>query len=137
MRSVKRPRLPDGGSLMVAPVQTEEIEHALLRHRFRLSREVDLQLGIAEVLTRASVGFEREVRLGDAGTIDFLAAGGLGIEVKIDGSLAEVTRQVARYAQRPEIVGLMLVTTMMRHRAVPSSFADKPIRVVHLIGGAL
>jgi hypothetical protein len=113
------------------------IESALLAHRFRLTRELDLQLGIAEVLSRVGVAFEREVRLGDAGTIDFLAAGGLGIEVKIDGSLADVTRQVHRYAQRPEIVSLMLVTTMMRHRALPASFADKPIRVVHLIGGAL
>lgn len=109
----------------------------LLRaQRYRFADERGLQDGIARVLEGAVIAFAREVRLGDAGTIDFLA-GDVGIEVKIKGGLAEVTRQLFRYAERPELASVLLVTTRATHRRLPTALVGKPVVVCHLLEGGL
>lgn len=97
--------------------------------------EAALQDLIADSFTSEGVSFEREVRLSAHDRIDFLCDT-VGIEVKVDGSVSDVTRQLHRYAQSERVAEIILVTTRSRHTAVPASFAGKPIRVLHLMGGA-
>ena len=52
---------------------------------------------------------------------------GTAIEVKVGGSLSDLTRQLARYAESERITGLLVVTTKDRHRQLPPSLSGKPI----------
>ena len=103
------------------------------RARFCTASEALLQDGLASVFAKAGLRVEREVVLTNTDRIDFFIDG-IGLEVKVDGSLSSVTRQLHRYAQHDRVRELVLVTTLMRHRALPSSLNGKPITVVHLIG---
>jgi hypothetical protein len=57
---------------------------------------------------------------------------GTAIEVKVGGSLSDLTRQLARYAESDRITGLLVVTTKDRHRQLPPSLGGKPIAVLCL-----
>jgi len=74
-----------------------------------------------------------EVRLTAADRIDFMV-GRIGIELKIKGSLSDVTRQLHRYAQSPDVDALLLVTTRMKLRHMPPTMNGKPVLVAVLIG---
>lgn len=100
------------------------------------SPEVRLQAAIAARLEEHNFTFAREVRLTEEDVIDFLVEG-LGLEVKIDGSLSQVTRQLHRYAQSERVAEIFLVTTRSKHRGMPPTLNGKPVRVLHLLGGAL
>ena len=125
----------------------DRVAAAIARHRFRFDRERDLQDGIALALEGASIGFRREVHLTTrealasglraAGCIDFLVDGGVGLEVKIGGTLAAVTRQLHRYAHASGVDSLLLVTAKKALDRLPDALVGKPLRVVHLLGSAL
>lgn len=110
------------------------IEQLLRRHRFTFANEAELQDGIALVLAAGAVAHEREVVLRARDRIDFVCEGRVGIEVKVEGALADVTRQLARYAESASIGHLILVTSRLQHRRVPTSIGSKPVTVVY-IGG--
>lgn len=112
---------------------------AIACRRFRFAHERELQDGVARALGEESIGFRREVRFhdADAGCIDFLCDGGIGLEVKVRGPLAGVTRQLHRYAHAGEVRALLLVTTRMTLDRLPDAMMGKPLRVVHLLGSAL
>lgn len=76
---------------------------ALELARFRFSSELELQAGIAEVLTGAVVPFEREARIGDRETIDFLLAGEIGAE---EYAAARGRLQAEREAAQLELADL-------------------------------
>jgi hypothetical protein len=99
--------------------------------------EDDLQQSIKEHLDEFDIYPEREVRLSDGRSRIDLMAGGIGIEVKLDGSWANVTRQLMRYAKCDEILALVLVTTRAKHHRIPEQLAGKPIHLVSLIGAGL
>lgn len=101
------------------------------------SPEYRLQNAIAVTLADHGVRFGREVRLTPEDIVDFLVEDRVALEVKIDGSLSEVTRQLHRYAQSVRVNEILLVTTRAHHKAMPSAFSGTPIRVLHLVGGAL
>jgi hypothetical protein len=101
--------------------------------RYHYRDEDRLHAGIEQVLADGGVNATAEARLSGRDRIDFLA-GPVGIEVKIAGSAADVTRQLRRYATHPEIGALVLVTTRARHRALPRQIGGKPLRVVFLSG---
>lgn len=103
------------------------------RAHFCTASEALLQEGLSSVFAKAGLRVEREVVLAKTDRVDFLVDG-IALEVKVDGSLSAVTRQLHRYAQHDRIRELVLVTTLMRHRVVPTGFNGKPITVVHLIG---
>lgn len=98
-----------GGTLTAA----DRIVATLRSARFVHVDEDELQRGIAEVLSRAEIAFEREVRLSDRDRIDFLV-GGLGIEVKLAGSARSVRRQLERYAASSRVEALLLVTDRLQ-----------------------
>jgi hypothetical protein len=94
-----------------------------------------LQDGIELLLNGAQIAHKREVPLGGRqNLIDFLIEPDIGLEVKIKGGLSEVTRQLYRYAESDKITHLILVTSQMRHRQIPSEMVNKPLTIIHLIG---
>jgi len=112
-----------------------EIVAALDRARFNESSEDALQRGVAEVFARAGVAFEREFRLSPRERIDFLCAGGVGIECKIGGTLTSLIRQLHRYAGHERIESLVVVSTRLAHARVPAEVRGKPVHVVATMGG--
>jgi hypothetical protein len=120
----------------VTLAQTQlRVSAALMRTRFRFTNEQELQQGIATVLEQDPLIFEREVRLAPKDRIDFLV-GGLGIEVKVDGTLSALTRQVYRYAQHEQIGALLVVSSLHRlARDLPPSINGKTISV-HVVSRA-
>lgn len=121
---------------IAAPGPDEEaarIATLIGQHRFRYRDEDRLHAGIEDVLAAAGVDAIAEARLGPRERIDFLA-GPVGIEVKVAGAVADVTRQLRRYATHPQIEALVLVTTRARHLGIPREIGGKPVRVVFLSG---
>lgn len=105
------------------------IQQALAPVRIRYACEKDLQIGIAETLTAAGVPFEREVYLNAKDRVDFRVAK-VGVEVKTEGSVTQVTRQLHRYAQSSEVEAIVLVTDKAKHRAVPRKMNGKTVEVI-------
>jgi hypothetical protein len=101
--------------------------------------EKELQHGVGQVLTDLNLTFKPEYSLAPRDRIDFLITDlGIGIECKSDDSgggtsLASVTRQLMRYAQHTEVVELILLTTMSKHKNLPDSLNGKPLYIVHLL----
>lgn len=110
----------------------DRVASELGRRRFGTSDEFELQDALASVFAEEGMPAEREALMSGKERIDFLLEEGVGIEVKIKGSLTDVTRQLARYADCDRVSSLILVTTRQAHRAVPTEIRDKPIRVVYL-----
>ena len=99
------------------------------------SSEAVLQEGIARVLGGAGIRAEREHQLSIHDRIDFFVKReGVGIEVKIGGGLADVTRQLFRYADHDDVKRLVLVTSRLQLRGVPDKIFGKPVRVAALLG---
>ena len=121
----------------VSPGGCLKLGRLLTHRRLPTSSEKLLQDAIGAILEAAEIPFEREVALSREDIIDFLVDGHWGVEVKIDGALSAVTRQLHRYMQSERVSGIALVTTRMRHFAIPRELHGKPIDLVHLIGGAL
>lgn len=98
----------------------------------RWGTEDDLQQHLGEVL--AGAGFEREVSLSARDRLDLWNAdSGIAVEVKVDGSAAAVLRQILRYADRPEVRGIVLATTRPGCAShMPESLCGKPVAVARL-----
>jgi hypothetical protein len=113
----------------------ERLIAALRANRYRYANEKELQDGIEQVLERNGVPFKREVRISAGDVVDFLVEGSIALEVKIDGGLSKVTRQLHRYAQQDRVREVLLVTTRWRHSNMPGLINGKPIRVLALLEG--
>ncbi len=110
---------------MPGTLTVREVRVALGRKRFAHANEVELQDGIAQVLSGdLGLDVEREVRLNPRDRIDLrtlLPQGDdraplrLGIEVKIKGDPGGVRRQLWRYTERDQLDALLLVTTLHKH----------------------
>lgn len=105
-------------------------------HKYIYDNETQLQDGIEIVLRQNRCEFNREVILNPFDRLDFLARGGIAIEVKIKGARHAVVRQLLRYAQCSEVGALILVTTKANHLRMPERLNDKPLRVCSLLDGA-
>jgi hypothetical protein len=110
------------------------IVEALEQHQFSYNNEWELQAGIAKVLTETGLEFKKEVKLGPKQRIDFLLPEEkIGIEVKIDGALGTVTRQLWHYMDSDQIEAVILVTTRHVHQNLPLGMKGKLLRVVYLL----
>lgn len=97
---------------------------------FNTTNEAELQDALENVFTRAELRFEREKRLTQRDRVDFyFPVLRIGLEVKVQGSLAAVTRQLHRYAQSPDVDGLVLVTNLHRLDKLPLEMNGKRVRV--------
>lgn len=113
-------------------ITIDELVERVHARRFRFSSEAELQEGIGRVLWGIDAPLEREWDLGrQYGRPDFVV-GWTAVEIKVGGSLAELTRQVHRYAQHPGINSILVVTTRSRHRNLPDTINGKPCRVCYL-----
>jgi hypothetical protein len=108
----------------------------LYSSKFNFSNELELQLGIEQLLISLPVHYQKEVIFSPEDRIDFLVVLDtevkVGIEVKVDGSLISVTRQLWRYSQSSLADVLVLVTTRTKHRHQPVEINGKTIFVVVL-----
>ncbi len=116
---------------------TAAVVDALSNSRLTYTDEVSLHRAMSAVLASAGIEHAREVRCGQAGRIDFLTADGVGIEVKLAGSLQAVVRQMTGYAHDPRVRALVLVTTRAVHHRVPTHLAGVPVALYSLIGQGL
>ena len=107
----------------------DELCEVLGGYRFNHTSEVELQDGVAEALGRHGIEYEREALLDGRDRIDFLV-GDLGLEIKVDGSLSLVTRQVHRYLQCERVSGVVVLTSRQKHANLPETISGKPVRVV-------
>lgn len=111
------------------------IATALAGRHFRWATEADLQEGVALAFAASTVPASREEILGDAGRCDFfvptLDGRGVAVELKTQGSQADIIRQLHRYACVERVAGVLLVSTSLRLR-VPDSLADKPVRAFYI-----
>ena len=100
------------------------------------SPESRLQNAIAEELADHGVTFSPEVCIAPGSVVDFLVDDRIAMEVKVDGSLSDVTRQLHRYAQSDRVEEVLLVTTRARHAEMPPTLGRKPVRVLRIGGEA-
>ncbi|QZN86906.1 hypothetical protein [Cellulomonas sp. C5510] len=114
-----------------------DVVAALAAATLTYTDEVSLHEDMSRVLAAAGIEHEREVRLTPHDRIDFLTAGGVGIEVKVAGSLVAVTRQMQRYAHHDDVHSLVLVTTRAVHHGIPTSLGGVPVELYSLIGQGL
>ncbi len=99
-----------------------KIKKALTAHAFRYENERDLQDGVARVLGEIGGMIVRpEVNLTSRDRVDFLCGTRgrtsvrVGVEVKIAGPVAQVRRQLERYARSRSVDALLLVSPLRRH----------------------
>lgn len=93
--------------------------------------EKTLQDALEIVLRENFTSVERECRLSPRDVVDFLVET-VAVEVKVDGSATEVTRQLQRYAEHDQVTEIVLVTSRSKHRTIPLSLRKKPVAVAWL-----
>lgn len=126
------------GEDRMGTLAAERVRGVIGSYRYAFIDEKDLQDGIAEALARGGLGFEREVRLAPRDVVDFLVEGGVGVEVKVEGAVGAILRQLARYARSDRVKALLLVTRKMQHAGrFPSELGGKPLLVTTLEASAL
>lgn len=109
---------------------SEEVVLWLRRGRYRIGSEALLQISIEDRLKESGVSFDREFRLGPGERIDFLVAGGIGIEAKVRCPARKVYRQLERYARYAEISALILISATAT--GLPPRIDEKPLFLVSL-----
>lgn len=116
---------------------TVSVLDLLDRYRITGRAERQYQDSIEEILVANKVSHVREAALSPADRIDFLIDGGVGIEVKVQGSRAAVIRQLARYAESDQVNSLIVAATTRRLMAVlPDEILGVPVSR-HLLQGGL
>lgn len=113
-------------------VTIESIASIFYRHTFNHTCELDLQNGVEQVLRADRVDFRREVVLGPCDRIDFMVGHGIGVEIKVKGTLTSVSRQIHRYLGYDTLNSLVLVTTISRHQRMPPTMRNKIVNVCYL-----
>lgn len=104
----------------------ERVRAALQCLRLPLQKsEYDLHALAEEALSREGIAWEHEVRLGPGCRAD-LKCGGVVVELKRGKpDRARLLKQLARYAENPEVTGLVLVSE--RHVDLPPMIGGKPL----------
>lgn len=116
-------------------IEAEAIVDMLKTVRLPVNSEAETQVEMMNLFTRRGVWFHREFVLDRANRIDFLFAGGIGMEVKLKGSAMNIFRQCRRYCEFDQIKQLILVSN--KAMGFPGEINGKPCHfhlVVELIG---
>lgn len=114
-----------------------EVACAIECWNYNCSNEAELQEALLRALYEAGHDFEREHRLSERDRPDFLVAGCLVIEVKVGGSVADLLRQLQRYASHDVVQGLLVVTTRSSLSNLPAELQRKPVRALRLWSASL
>jgi hypothetical protein len=116
----------------------DQVLQALRAYRYPVSTERDLQHAVERVLQQHFVRYEREFVFDRDSRPDFyLPDFRAALELKVDGSTMEVTRQLYRYAGDERVDELVLMTSRYTHARVPHEMRGKTVRVITLWEGAL
>lgn len=112
----------------------------LRSYRFHWHNEVTLQRAVHKALREGSWKVVREHRLSPSDRVDFYLTSEdglrLAVELKVQGDMEDVQRQVARYAASPTVDGVLLVSTSNRlATGLAETASDKPVRAVVVSGG--
>lgn len=115
----------------------DDIYFLLSRLRFGpITDEYALQRHLADCLSK-TYPCEREYVLPEGRLDIYVPSKRVAIEVKVDGSLADLTRQIHRYSESDEVGAILVVTTRSAHRmAAAQRMNGKPVAVLHLLQGA-
>ena len=97
--------------------------------RYDTSSELEMQSSTQDVLTEAGVSFIREFRFNPRERVDFFVEGGIALELKIEGSMNAIARQLMRYAMIEEVAEVVLFTTLTRHCNMIRHLNGKPVHV--------
>lgn len=116
---------------MSHPRSAEELADAFRGKAIATFDEARLQHWAAGVLRSASVDFEEQVPLSPRDRLDFLC-GGVAIELKVKGSLADLLRQLDRYAEHERVSELLVVSTRRQLVRLPEMLREKPLFAVHV-----
>lgn len=93
--------------------------------------EYEIHAAIVQAFESHGISYEHEYKLAPRNRIDFLTAGGVGIEVKKGKPYSvDVLRQIERYTQFPEVRGIILV--IERYQDVPAEVNGKPCKSIGL-----
>lgn len=115
-----------------------EVAEYLSGFSYLWSTERGLQDGIWEVLERSGFAVQRELALTRRDRPDFtVEVGGFRVvvEVKIAGPLNTVLRQLGRYAEHPDVKGIVLASGKRTLLAgVPPLLHGKPIALALTAG---
>ena len=127
----------------------DQLVEEIKGYRFSFIDEDELQMGVERVLQHVNAPYTREYRLSDKDRLDFfvpidygfdegleLAPEGIAIEVKINGTLTDLTMQVHRYMQSEVVLGTIVVTPKMKLIRLPAEINDKPVGIAHLASSA-
>lgn len=118
---------------MNARILLSRLHNDLPHYGFAFTNEVQFHEGLASVLAKLGVAFQREFVAGERDRFDFLCEGGLVIEAKIKGSFSEALRQVDRYCQREDVNAVLIVATRMWARGPKfkkeGKLHGKPVRI--------
>lgn len=118
------------------------VRNAIGNLRIDVSDEKTLQDAVDWRLQRDGLLLRREYSLTPFDKIDFIVwsdkkrTSGIGIEVKVDGTCPQLTRQVHRYLEHESLEGLVVVTNRARLTNLPPEIRHKPV-VVHLLTAAM
>lgn len=110
-----------------------ELSNMITGYRFSFTSERELQDGIAALLMKEKIPFQRETRLSAPNRPDFMLEGGIALEVKIKGSLSELLRQASRYAGHDEVTGILVIGTPHWFTLIPDTLSGKPVKALRLI----
>lgn len=103
--------------------------------RYLFGDEYQLQAAVAEVLTGAGETVTREVALDRKNRADVMVAGGLLVEVKVEGSLSAALRQCERYSALEAVHGIVLAASVRwarRGLVARPRMGGKPFAMVYL-----
>lgn len=127
------PNLFSFAETVTPAVSLDQVLAAIRRIRIQpAALESDLYQTISAELATARIPFAREVRLGPRNRIDYLVAGGIGIEVKKGKpNSPALTAQAERYCRFDQVHALILVVerSVFTH---PDQINGKPVYYIGL-----
>jgi hypothetical protein len=110
------------------------LKEALSGYRYDLSNEDSIQSGLERAMLMEGLVFVREAQLSNEDRLDFLVDACVAIEVKRQGSLQELLRQLSRYAQHVVVRELLVVTSRLQSTNLPTEIGGKPLECLVLLG---
>lgn len=116
----------------ILAAELEQLKRMIDGWKIPFGTELAMQDTLQRILKSANIKYHREFVFGPRDRIDFLV-GRIGIECKVAGSTGAVMRQLLRYAERPEIGALILVTSRHTHRFSQTEIGGKPFKVIRII----
>lgn len=101
----------------------KEIFSCLEGFPFSVHDEKRVQAEMEELFLEAKINHSREHQLKPNGIIDFMFDG-IGVEVKVKGSVEAIYKQCVRYCEHDDVKALVLVTA--RSMGFPEEINGKP-----------